>query len=106
MKKIKRKKTIVRRVGRSAKTGRFVKKSYAKKHPSTTVVESVRIGKWDDTIDVGPKFRKVARSAKTGRFVKKSFADKHPSTTIVEKIKFDKSLDTGTIDAGPKRRKK
>lgn len=24
---------------RSAKTGRFVKKSYAKKHPSTTVLE-------------------------------------------------------------------
>lgn len=30
------------RVARSAKTGRFVKRSYAKKHPSTTVVETVK----------------------------------------------------------------
>lgn len=29
-------------VGRSAKSGRFVKVSYAKSHPNTTVVERVR----------------------------------------------------------------
>lgn len=29
-------------VARSAKTGRFVKKSYAKRHPSTTVVERIK----------------------------------------------------------------
>jgi len=27
---------------RSAKTGRFVKKSFAKKHPSTTILETVK----------------------------------------------------------------
>lgn len=30
-----------RRVARSAKTGRFVSMKYAKRHPSTTVVETV-----------------------------------------------------------------
>jgi hypothetical protein len=30
------------KIARSAKTGRFVKKSYAKKHPNTTVVETVK----------------------------------------------------------------
>lgn len=33
------------KVARSAKTGYFVKKSYAKTHKSTTVVETVRRGK-------------------------------------------------------------
>jgi hypothetical protein len=32
-------------VHRSSKTGRFVKESYAKKHPSTTEKEKVRTGK-------------------------------------------------------------
>lgn len=30
------------KIGRSAKTGRFVKVSYAEKHPNTTVVEKVK----------------------------------------------------------------
>jgi hypothetical protein len=30
------------KVARSAKTGEFVKKDYAQKHPSTTVVETVK----------------------------------------------------------------
>lgn len=34
-----------RTVSRSAKTGRFVKNSYARKHPSTTVRERVPIQK-------------------------------------------------------------
>lgn len=31
-------------IGRSAITGRFVTKSYANSHPSTTVVEKVKVG--------------------------------------------------------------
>lgn len=31
-----------RSVARSAKSGRFVKKSYAAKHPNTTVIERVK----------------------------------------------------------------
>ena len=30
------------KVGRSAGTGKFVKRSYAKKHPSTTVIETIK----------------------------------------------------------------
>lgn len=30
--------------GRSAKTGQFVSIEYAQKHPSTTVVEKVKVG--------------------------------------------------------------
>lgn len=33
------------KTARSATTGRFVKKSYAKAHPRTTVVERVKRGK-------------------------------------------------------------
>ena len=33
------------KVARSAKTGRFVKKSYAANHPNTTVVETVKRSK-------------------------------------------------------------
>ena len=36
---------MMAKVSRSAKTGRFVKKSYAKKHPSTTVTETVKRSK-------------------------------------------------------------
>lgn len=34
-----------KKVYKSAKTGKFVKKSYAKKHPSTTFSEKVRSSK-------------------------------------------------------------
>jgi len=34
-----------RKVSRSAKTGRFVKKGYVKRHPSTTVIETVKVPK-------------------------------------------------------------
>lgn len=40
-----RKGTGTRQIARSAKTGRFVKKGYAKGHRSTTVVETVRTRK-------------------------------------------------------------
>lgn len=33
------------KVGRSAKTGRFVNKKFIKKHPSTTVTETVKKSK-------------------------------------------------------------
>lgn len=39
------KKTGSRKVSRSAKTGRFVPKKYADKHPSTTVTETVKTSK-------------------------------------------------------------
>lgn len=35
-------KSNTQKVARSAKTGRFVKKSHAKRHPDTTVVETVK----------------------------------------------------------------
>lgn len=31
-----------KKIARSAKTGRFVTKTYAKRHPNTTVVETVK----------------------------------------------------------------
>jgi hypothetical protein len=30
--------------GRSASSGRFVKTSYAKSHPKTTVIETIKVG--------------------------------------------------------------
>jgi hypothetical protein len=65
-------------VVRSAKTGRFVKKSAAKFNPSTTVVEKLEMP--EHSVE-------VARSALTGRFVKKSTAKRHPNKTVVEKVK-------------------
>lgn len=35
-------KTVKVTVARSASTGKFVKESYAKKHPNTTVVETIK----------------------------------------------------------------
>jgi hypothetical protein len=64
---------------RSAKTGRFVKKSTAKRHPSTTLSETNKGGG-------GGKAVKVHRSAKTGRFVKASTAARHPDTTVTETV--------------------
>lgn len=42
MPKAKSKSAAVRKNARSAKSGRFVKKSYAERHPDTTVVEAVK----------------------------------------------------------------
>ncbi len=58
---------------RSAKSGQFVSKGYAKSHPSTTVSETR-----------GGGATGAARSAKTGRFVSDSYARRHPSTTVKE----------------------
>lgn len=67
-----------RTVYRSAKSGRFVKKTAAKYNPSVTVKESIQSDKQPT---------EVARSASTGRFVKKSTAKRHPATTVVESVK-------------------
>lgn len=34
-----------KKIHRSAKTGRFVKKGYVKKHPNTTVTETIKVPK-------------------------------------------------------------
>lgn len=67
-------KTVVR----SARTGRFVKRSAAKYNPSLAVVEKV---------EVKEHSVKVARSTVTGRFVKRSTAKRHPKRAVVEKLK-------------------
>lgn len=60
------------KVHRSAATGRFVKASTTRRHPTTTV-----------TSTVGGK-AKGYRSTISGKFVKASTARRHPDTTIRE----------------------
>lgn len=67
---------MARKVNRSASTGRFVKASTAKRHPKTTVTETVG----------GGSSRAVYRSAITGKFVKQSTAERHPSNTIRQEV--------------------
>lgn len=67
-----------RTVARSAKTGRFVTKSYAKRAPSTTTTERVG-GSAKNT-------RTVYRSAATGQFVTQKVAEAMPATTISQKV--------------------
>ena len=57
---------------RSAGAGQFVQKSYADKHPSTTLGERIGGGSTGGT----------HRSAKTGQFVTDQYAATHPKTTI------------------------
>jgi hypothetical protein len=45
MKKNSAPKETTRKVARSAKSGEFITEDFAKKHPSTTVVETVRLKK-------------------------------------------------------------
>jgi hypothetical protein len=45
MKKATPAKEETRKVARSAKSGEFTTKDFAEKHPSTTVVETVRVAK-------------------------------------------------------------
>ena len=59
---------------RSARTGRFVTKATAVRHPRTTVVESGSKG------EAGTHHR----SAITGRYVTRSTANRHPGTTVTE----------------------
>lgn len=57
---------------RSAGSGRFVTKGYAKRNPSRTVSETRGGGSTGG----------VHRSAKTGRFVTEGYAKRNPKTTI------------------------
>lgn len=61
---------------RSAVSGRYVKGSTARRHPSKTVTES-RGGS-------GGGKGKAHRSAATGRYVTEATAKRHPDTTVTE----------------------
>ena len=63
-----------RSVGRSARTGRFVKARTVRSHRRTTVRQSV------------PRRRKGTRyrSAITGKYISKGAAARHPNTSIRE----------------------
>ncbi|MBO3738708.1 hypothetical protein [Actinoplanes flavus] len=65
-------------VNRSAKSGRFVKESTAKRQPRTTTTETV-----GGDADHGE--REVHRSASTGKFVTETTTELHPSTTETQK---------------------
>jgi hypothetical protein len=67
-----------RTVTRSARTGRFVTKGYARRAPSKTMSERVGAGTGNS--------RTVYRSATTGRFVKATTATRSPSTTVVQRV--------------------
>jgi hypothetical protein len=57
---------------RSAGTGQFVTKGFAKSHPATTLGETRGGGSTHGT----------HRSAKSGEFVSAAYAARHPKTTI------------------------
>lgn len=59
---------------RSAKSGRFVSKATAARHPRTTVIEKTS----------GKSGRKAYRSAITGRYVTKKTVQRHPDITVTE----------------------
>ncbi|PZP22354.1 MAG: hypothetical protein DI613_18505 [Kocuria rhizophila] len=69
---------MARTASRSARTGRFVKASTARRSPRTTSTEKVGRGTSNKTT--------VHRSTITGRFVKESTAQRHPSTTISQRV--------------------
>lgn len=69
---------MARSASRSARTGRFVKASTARRSPRTTSTE--RMGRGTSNR------RTVHRSSITGRFVKESTARRHPSTTISQRV--------------------
>lgn len=69
---------MARSVSWSARTGRFVKASTARRSPRTTSTEKVGAGTSNKTT--------VNRSTVTGRFVKASTAQRHPDTTITQQV--------------------
>lgn len=69
---------MARIASRSARTGRFVKTSTARRSPRTTSTEKVGRSTSDKTT--------VHRSTITGRFVKESTAQRHPNTTISQRV--------------------
>lgn len=68
---------MARTASRSARTGRFVKASTARRSPRTTSNERIGRGTSNKTT--------VHRSTITGRFVK-STAQRHPGTTISQRV--------------------
>jgi hypothetical protein len=60
------------KVNRSASTGRFVKEATVRRHPDTTVTQTI-----------GGQATGY-RSAITGRFVTEATAQRHPENTIKE----------------------
>lgn len=69
---------MARRASRSARSGRFVKRSTARHRPRTTSTERVGRGTSNK--------RSVHRSTVTGRFVTQSTAARHKSTTIRQMV--------------------
>jgi len=69
---------MARTVSRSARTGRFVKASTARRSPRTTTTERVGRGTSNKTA--------VNRSTITGRFVTDATARRHPGTTIAQRV--------------------
>jgi len=69
---------MVRTVSRSARTGRFVKASTARRNPKTTSTETVGKG-------TGNK-KSVHRSVTTGAFVSARYAASRPTTTIRQQV--------------------
>lgn len=69
---------MARSVSRSARTGRFVRASTARRSPRTTSTERVGRGTSNK--------RTVNRSTITGKFVKAATAQRRPSTTITQKV--------------------
>lgn len=67
-----------RSVARSAKSGRFVSKGYAKRAPAKTMGEKVG-GSTGNS-------RAVTRSARTGRFVTTKWGKENPGGTVVQKV--------------------
>lgn len=63
---------MARTASRSARTGRFVSASTARRSPRTTSTERIGRGTSNKTT--------VNRSTITGRFVKESTAQRHPGT--------------------------
>lgn len=69
---------MARTVSRSARSGRFVKASTARRSPRTTSTERVGRGTSNKTA--------VHRSTISGRFVTAATAQRHPSTTITQQV--------------------
>lgn len=65
---------MARTASRSARSGRFVKASTARRSPRTTSTEKTGRGTSNKTT--------VHRSTITGRFVKAATVQRHPDTTI------------------------
>jgi hypothetical protein len=64
---------------RSTVSGRFVRRSTARRSPNRTVVHA--------SFSQGGKQIVVARSAKTGRFISKAAAARHPDTSLLQTVR-------------------